>query len=207
MRQGDPANLGKLRASVAWRDDPRWADTIMCAGLGAVFVALVTEYALTRTFAFHLRDIGPMAAVALFAAWLSRPASHIAHVGENGVSTTTALTFGASRRLLMFHTAARVEIRRGKANVTFVWYAADGEAAFFFSAPDTSGERVGFGHAAVDAFHTYQATARAVAGLLRSPVARARASARRASLPQRSHSTGPSRRRSANPFHRYRGRA
>jgi len=207
MRRSEPTNLGKLRASVRWREPPRWADAVMCAGLAALFAAFVMEYMLTSTFSFHVRDIGPMVAVAALAAWAARPAVHASYVGELGISRTSSSTFGTSRRLLMFHSAARVDVVRRNGKVTFVWYDGEDVAVFALSASELDGSRIGFGYAAVDAFRAYQAIARFDAGAPRAvQVVRPRASARRLPSVRYSRSTRPSR-RPASRFRRYRGRA
>jgi hypothetical protein len=202
FRQREPIELGKLRATLRWREPMRLADVVMCAGLAALFAALATEYVLTRTFAFHLRDIAPMLAAVALAVLVARPATNTGYVGELGVATTSSSIFGTSCRLLMFHHAPRVDVTRRQGKVTFVWFGADDALMFELEAPEAAGDRVGFGYAAVDAFREYQLRARASAAPKRARAGRTRASAHYQTPVHRSHSTRP--RRSAVRSRRYR---
>lgn len=206
LRHREPAELGKLRATHAWRELPRWADQLMCAGLAAFLAAFVMEYVVTQTFAFHPRDIGPMVALATVGFWLTQPVKHAGFVGERGIAAVASSPLTTSRRILLFDAAACVEIARSRDHLTFIWYDAAGAAVFLHRAVEADPMQLAFGHAAVEAFRASRPSESAGAAVRLARPARLRASARRRHAPHCSHSIRQ-RRHLAGPCRRCRGRA
>jgi hypothetical protein len=206
LRHREPTELGKLRTKLLWRELPRWADQLMCAGLAAFLAAFVMEYVVARTFEFHLRDIGPMVTLACVGFWLTQPVKYAGFVGERGIAAVASSPLTSSRRVLLFDTAACVEVARSRDHLTFIWYDAHGAPVFLHRAVETDEMQLAFGHAAVEAFRASRPSESAGGAVRLARPARARASARRRHLEHCSHSIRQ-RRHSAVPCRRCRGRA
>ena len=206
FRHREPTELGNLRAKLLWRELPRWADQLMCAGLAAFLAAFVTEYVVARTFEFHLRDIGPMMALACVGFWLTQSVKHAGFVGECGIATVASSPLTSSRRVLLFDAAASVEVARRRDHLTFIWYDASGAAVFTHRAIEADEMQLAFGHAAVEAFRASRPSESAGGVVRLARPARVRASARRRYVEHCSHSIHR-RRHSAGPCRRCRGRA